>query len=78
MEVKYTWVFNLSSIIQPPNKYINFIPSNSDFKANTVTSVDNLTYRQNFKMRRNLIGNKNFDHSDVPVGAAPTASLFST
>ena len=40
------------------------------------------TYRQVPNIRRTLVGNKIVDHSDVvgasPVGAAPTASSFST
>ena len=39
-------------------------------------------YRQVSNIRRTLVGNKIVDHSDVvgasPVGAAPTASSFST
>ena len=39
-------------------------------------------YRKNSNIRRNLVGNKTVDHSDVdgasPVGAAPTTSSFST
>ena len=39
-------------------------------------------YRQVFNMRRTSVGNKIVDLSDVvgasPVGAAPTASSFST
>ena len=40
------------------------------------------TYRQVSNVSRTLVGNKIVDHSDVvgasPVGAAPTASSFST
>ena len=43
---------------------------------------DIVHYRQVSDIRRTLIGNKIFDHLDVvgasPVGAAPTASSFST
>ena len=43
---------------------------------------DIVHYRQVSNIRRTLIGNKIFDHLDVvgasPVGAAPTASSFST
>ena len=39
-------------------------------------------YRKVSNIRRNLVGNKIVDHSDVvgasPVGAAPTTSSFST
>ena len=39
-------------------------------------------YRQVSNIRRTLVGNQLFDHSDVvgasPVGAAPTTSSFST
>ena len=39
-------------------------------------------YRKVSNIRRTLVGNKIFDHSDVvgasPVGAAPTTSWFST
>ena len=39
-------------------------------------------YRKTSNIRRNLVGNKIVDHSDVvgasPVGAAPTTSSFST
>ena len=39
-------------------------------------------YRQVSNIRRTLVGNNIFDHSDVvgasPVGAAPTTSSFST
>ena len=39
-------------------------------------------YRHVSNIRRTLVGNKIFDHSDVvgasPVGAAPTTSSFST
>ena len=39
-------------------------------------------YRKTSNIRRTLAGNKIVDHSDVvgasPVGAAPTASSFST
>ena len=39
-------------------------------------------YRKVSNIRRTLVGNKIVDHSDVvgasPVGAAPTASSFST
>ena len=39
-------------------------------------------YRKVSNIRRTLVGNKNFYHSDVvgasPVGAAPTTSSFST
>ena len=41
-----------------------------------------LSYRQTSNIRRILVGNKIVDNSDVvgasPVGAAPTASSFST
>ena len=44
--------------------------------------ADNTHYRQVSNIRRALVGNKFVDHSDVvgasPVGAAPTASSFST
>ena len=40
------------------------------------------TYRQVSNISRTLVGNKIVDHSDVvgasPIGAAPTASSFST
>ena len=46
------------------------------------TLDDNKDYRQVSNIRRNLVGNKIVDHSDVvrasPVGAAPTTSSFST
>ena len=39
-------------------------------------------YRQTYHISRTLVGNKIVDHQDVvgasPVGAAPTASSFST
>ena len=41
-----------------------------------------ITYRKTSNMSRTLVGNKIVDNSDVvgasPVGAAPTASSFST
>ena len=43
---------------------------------------DKMEYRQVSNIRRTALGNKIVDHSDVvgasPVGAAPTASSFST
>ena len=43
---------------------------------------DRKVYRKTSNIRRNLVGNKIVDHSDVvgasPVGAAPTTSSFST
>ena len=43
---------------------------------------ESINYRKTSNIRRNLVGNKTVDHSDVvgasPVGAAPTTSLFST
>ena len=45
-------------------------------------SGQRLKYRQVSNIRRTLVGNNIVDHSDVvgasPVGAAPTASSFST
>ena len=42
----------------------------------------NIIYRKTSNIRRTLVGNTNFDHSDVvgasPVSAAPTTSSFST
>ena len=44
--------------------------------------ADHVTYRKVSNIRRTLVGNNIVDHSDVvgasPVGAAPTASSFST
>ena len=44
--------------------------------------MDDFKYRKVSNIRRALVGNKIVDHSDVvgasPVGAAPTASSFST
>ena len=46
------------------------------------TSENFCIYRHVSNIRRTLVGNKIFDHSDVvgasPVGAAPTTSSFST
>ena len=58
-----------------------------DFKSwQTLTGVHmykiQKTYRKSSNIRRNLVGNKIVDHTDVvgasPFGAAPTTSSFST
>ena len=48
----------------------------------STTIVTGSYYRKTTNINRTLVGNKIVDHSDVvgasPVGAAPTASSFST
>ena len=64
---------------------INLTPAFFNYVQRYFYFTDNLsksTYRQVSNIRRNLVGNKIVDHSDVvgasPVGAAPTTSSFST
>ena len=60
----------------------DFLASLSILSSKALPSEVNANYRQVSNIRRTLVGNKIFDHSDVvrvsAVGAAPTTSSFST
>ena len=57
-------------------------PTNEQITCNLNHSMTDEIYRRTSNIRRNLVGNKIVDQSDVvgasPVGAAPTTSSFST
>ena len=59
---------------------MSFILSRGQWVKNINTPIN--IYRQVFNIRRTLVGNYIVDHPDEvgasPVGAAPTASSFST